>query len=252
MKLKCASDLHLHKNKTFDFEQSDCDLLVLAGDIMTGTRGIEFAESIAERHGKPVLYVAGNHEYYMHNYNQLQESFRQKTKHSQNVFFLNNDVFYYQDVRFIGTTLWTDYKLDGRYKQSDVMNIVENVLSDHRYIKFGTDGFFTTQHALVLHNTARNFLEQELNKTWEGKTVVITHHAPSLKCAHPDYQLDQIAGDFISDCEELVHKADLWLFGHTHANVDFQIGKCRVISNQLGYDRERVPVAFRPELIIEI
>ncbi|KKL61719.1 hypothetical protein LCGC14_2192510, partial [marine sediment metagenome] len=88
MKLQLASDLHLHRDKTFDFESSDSDILVLAGDIQSGTRGIEFAESLAERHGKIVLYVAGNHEYYMHNYNQLQESIRQKTKNSQNVFFL--------------------------------------------------------------------------------------------------------------------------------------------------------------------
>lgn len=252
MKLQLASDIHLHLNKTFDFESYDSDILVLAGDIWSGTRGIEFAESLAERHGKPVIYLAGNHEYYGHNYNQLQESLRLRAKNSQNVFFLNNDVFYYEDVRFIGTTLWTDYKLDGRYKQADVMLIVENVLSDHRYIKFGTDGFFTTKHALMLHNAARNFLQVELDKPWDGKTVVITHHAPSLKCAHPDYQLDQMAGAFISDCEALVHKADVWLFGHTHANVDFQIGKCRVVSNQVGYEREEIPVAFRPKLLIEI
>jgi predicted phosphodiesterase len=250
--IQVASDLHLHRNKTFDFESSDSDILILAGDIMTGTRGIEFAETLAYQHNKPVIYIAGNHEYYMHNYTQLQESLRVQAGKSQNVHFLNNDVFYYQDIRFVGSTLWTDYKLDGRFEQQDVMQYVGNVLNDHRYISFGTEGLFTTQHALMLHDISRNFLREELNKRWDGKTVVITHHAPSLKCAHPNFQMDHVAGAFISDCEDLIELADVWIFGHTHANVDFHIGKCRVVSNQLGYENERVPVAFRPDLIIEV
>lgn len=254
MKIQLASDLHLFHDKTYDFPfpSNDSDVLVLAGDIKSGTRSIEFAQEMADEHGKPVLFVAGNHEYYFNNFVQLNDSFRSISDKSDNVFFLDCNSFICKDVRFLGATLWTDYMLDGRFPQAEVMDAASHYMNDHLYIKSGLNGNFTPEHALTQHKKAREFLSDELSKSFSGKTVVITHHAPSLKCVHPNFGINPTAGAFMSDCDELIGQADLWLFGHTHANVDLHVGKCRLISNQFGYPNERIPRPFRNDLVIEV
>lgn len=252
MKIQLASDLHLFHDRTFDFPVTDSDVLILAGDIKPGIRSIEFAQRMADKHEKPVLFVAGNHEYYFHNFVQLHNAFTNISRMSANVFFLDCHAFDYLGVRFIGATLWTDYLLDQRFSQKSVMDAAASYMNDHVYIRSGLEGNFTPDHALTLHNEARTFLRTELARPFDGKKVVITHHAPSLKCAHPAFGINPTAGAFISDCEDLVLQADLWVFGHTHANVDMQVGQCRLISNQRGYPNENVPCPFRNDLVIEI
>lgn len=252
MKLQFGSDFHLNQYKLHQFPPMDSRAIILAGDIAEGMNGLEYAQQIAEEHQKPVIYVPGNHEYYRHNYVELQTQMRRYANQIENVIFLDNDVFELEGIRFIGSTLWTDYVLDGRYPRSRVMDIVGRCLNDHRLITYGLDGKFTTQHALALHRHARVFLERELNNPFRGKTVVITHHAPSLKCAHPHFAIDEVAGAFVSDLDDLVKKADQWIYGHTHANLDIHVGKCRLVSNQLGYSSERLPAPYRPDLLIEV
>lgn len=252
MALQVSSDQHLNRHKSYELPKLKSLAIILAGDIAEGMKGLEYAQQIAEEHQKPVIYVPGNHEYYWHNYIELQTEMRRYAKQIENVIFLDNDVFELEGIRFIGTTLWTDYELDGRYPRSRVMDIVGRCLNDHRLISYGLDGKFTTEHALALHREARAFLERELNKPYRGKTVVITHHAPSLKCAHPHFAVDEVAGAFISNMDDLVKMADLWIYGHTHANLDIHVGKCRLVSNQLGYSSERLPAPYRPDLLIDV
>jgi len=58
MRIHILSDLHLEFGD-FDPPRTDADVVVLAGDIHVGTRGVAWAR---ERfHPTPVL---GNHEYY--------------------------------------------------------------------------------------------------------------------------------------------------------------------------------------------
>ena len=61
MRLHVLSDLHL-EHAPFTAPQVDADVVVLAGDIAPGTAGIEWMRSRFD--GRPVLYVAGNHEFY--------------------------------------------------------------------------------------------------------------------------------------------------------------------------------------------
>lgn len=131
------------------------------------------------------------------------------------------------------------------------MLLAGEVINDHRCISFG-DSDFKPSHALELHHQARQFLKSELAKPFEGKTVVITHHAPSLKCEHPDFGINALAGAFMSHCDPLMENVDVWIFGHTHANKDLHVGDCRVISNQMGYVGENIDPAYCESLIVDI
>jgi len=253
MKLQLLSDLHLEMQGFYSIEATDADVVILAGDIGVGLKGMEWAIAESNRLNKPVIYVAGNHEFYRHHYQTLLTEMRALANTSPYVSFLENDVIEIHGVRFLGATLWTNYKVDGRAKQSFNMQVIGQMLNDHRMIGFGENHYdFTPADALALHNTSIAWLEAKLSEPFSGKTVVVTHHGPSLKCAHSNYGLDHLSAGFISNCELLVEQADVWCFGHTHSNLDTPIGQCRLISNQKGYPRESVPGDFDKNLIIEV
>jgi len=251
MKIQLFSDLHLEIQGFYSIEDIDTDVIILAGDISVGLKGLEWAIGESKRLHKPVIYVAGNHEFYRHHYQTLLEEFRILAETCPSVYFLEKDEVMIEGVRFLGTTLWTDYLAMKGVSQAGTMFKVGRALNDHRMIRFG-ENYFKPKDALRLNEESVTWLEEKLAESFDGKTVVVTHHGPSLKCAHPNYPIDEISAGFISSLEHLVSQADMWCFGHTHSNLDEYIGQCRLLSNQKGYPREKVPGGFNKNLIIKV
>lgn len=250
MKIHLLSDLHIEICGFYSIEDTEADIIVLAGDIHTGKSGVEWAIEEAERLKTPIIYVAGNHEYYKREYHQTLNEMRIAAARSESVHFLEKDEFVIGDVRFLGTTLWTDYQVSDE-SQDLCMLMCGNLINDHRLIQFN-DALFSTEHALKLHQESLQWLYKQIVAPHSGQTVVITHHGPSKHAAHPDYGLNVLSGAFISDLDNLVKEADLWLCGHTHSSVDVKIGTCRLVSNQRGYPREEIPGGFDRRKVIEI
>lgn len=109
MKIHLLSDIHLESGPYELPAGLDCDVIVAAGDIGVGLQGLEWLKTL----GKPVVYVAGNHEYWSKRENpvdmfDLQDQLRAAAAGS-NVHYLENDAVVIDGVRFIGATLWTSY-----------------------------------------------------------------------------------------------------------------------------------------------
>jgi len=251
MKIQIASDLHTEMHDCYALPKLDSDILILAGDIAVGKKGINFAIAQHYHQNKPVLYIAGNHEFYGYDYIELQHDIRDAASEHEHVHFLEKNELVIDETRFLGTTLWTDFLGNGEDEQEINLAIVNHNLNDHRLIKSG-ERPFTSEDALKQHQLSRQWLTKKLGEPFYGKTVVITHHAPSLICQHPDFEYEPLSTGFLSDMGDLVKMADLWVFGHTHYNVDTYIGQCRLISNQAGYPHENMPVSFNPNLVIEL
>lgn len=237
MKLQFSSDLHLEMRPNYHLSVTDADVIVLAGDIHVGIKAIEFAKSEAERQNKPVLVVAGNHEYYHHDYSELLSQFRALADTSPLVHFLENDEVILEGVRFLGSTLWTDYKGDGSDNAQFNMAFIGNALNDHRVIR-NTYKAFSPADALAIHQSSRAWLESKLAEPFSGKTVVITHHGPSVLTQHKSYPYGAMSSGFLSNLDVQVEKSDLWIYGHSHSNIDTMLGNCRLVSNQMGYPSE--------------
>lgn len=239
MKIQLLSDLH---NEFYrpdippQIAHTDADVVVLAGDIDVGLGGITWAAKETQRLGKPLVYVAGNHEFYHHDIALLDEM-RNYAAACDGLHFLENDELVINDVRFLGCTLWTDYRAAGDPVIS--MMEVQQALSDHHVISNG-EQLFSPEKALEFHRASRQWLEGKLSAPFPGKSVVVTHHGPSLLCQHPRFPLNALATAFISDLKELVEMSDVWCFGHTHSNLDAMESGCRIISNQRGYPGEGV------------
>ena len=249
MKIQVMSDLH----NEFMYSprvilKTDADVIVLAGDIDVGLKGVKWAIDISKAHNKPVIYVFGNHEYYHQYLPNLMTDAKYMTI-GTNVHLLENDVFIYKNVRFLGATLWTDFYACGKSKQLEAMDYCQHHMSDYEVINHGG---LMPYNILDIHKVSLVWLKKQLSTPFQGKTVIISHHAPSLKSCH--YELDLMSAGFVNKLDKLMYKycVNLWIHGHTHEVDDYMIGSTRVVSNQFGYFGGQEVWKFNPALVIKI
>jgi Icc-related predicted phosphoesterase len=248
MRVQIISDIHLEfGNREFDF--SHADLLILAGDIHVGEKGLAWI--LEKVKNIPVLYVLGNHEYYKHSYPKLLYKLK-TTARGTKVHVLENDAVTINGITFHGTTLWTDFELFGNpriagFECQQRMNDYKLIRRDPSYSKL------RSLDTHIMHKESLKWLEKSLNESTAKTNVVITHHAPSIKSIPVEYQNDPISAGFASNLEAFILKAkpNLWVHGHVHNAFDYYIGETRVICNPKGYPGEEV-VGFRDGLMVEV
>jgi predicted phosphodiesterase len=261
MRLQIASDLHLEllerkvPHARLIAPAPGADLLVLAGDIHNGVKGIEaFADWPV-----PVVYLAGNHEFYDRDWELTRRDLSAACARTQ-VTFRDNGSLEFEAVRILGCTLWTDFRLGGA-AQAQAMKAAERGLTDYRVIRTAS-GPARAQQTLADHQASRAWLEAELARPFDGKTVVVTHHGPHPLSIHPRFAGNPLNAGFVSDLTPMLGAADLWLHGHTHDSSDYQVGRCRVVANPAGYVLNRAATTelevrvengkFDPMLIVDV
>ena len=241
------SDLHLPVNRGAPalHVPEDADFVVVAGDIAAPVgQSMAFLEAEVAAQGKPVVFVAGNHEHYGQDFNASMASGVAARAKYPGVQWLENEAVVLGGVRFLGATLWTDYYL---YHNSETaMAVARRDLNDHAAIsskhRWAERGRFSPNEALLLHRESRAWLETALANPFDGKTVVVTHHAPHPLSVAPVYAGDSLTPAFVSDLSTLIeqYQPDLWVHGHTHASFDYVVPgtKTRVVCNPRGYGDE--------------
>lgn len=250
VRLHVLSDLHIER-RPFETGGVEADVVVLAGDIDRGTRGVEWAARWAD--GRPVLYVAGNHEFYGHSLPGLVDELRAAADGS-NVHVLENDEVRLDGTRFLGCTLWSDFDFDGAERRAESMAICARVVNDYEHITFDPDGrTLAPPDTRMLHESSRRWLASRLAQPHEGPTVIVTHHAPLIRGRPRSSALRAVAGAFASDVTELMgaDRVALWIFGHTHRTADLHMRGTHVVSNPRGYPHEPVS-GFDPGRVIEV
>jgi len=170
------------------------------------------------------------------------------------IHFLENNAIEIDGVRFLGTTLWSDFALYGN--SNDAMMAARQYINDYSVIR-GSSGFIKPQDTAEMHRKAAFWLDDELSKPFDGKTVIVTHFSPHRRCIATEFEGGALTPYFTADMAPMMTKynIDLWTFGHTHYNVDFEAENgCRVISNQRGYPNELRggDNGFRENLVIEL
>ena len=96
------------------------------------------------------------------------------------------------------------------------------------------------------------WLSEVLSIPFTGKTVVVSHFAPSLRSADPRYGVTPGTAGFCNALDGLLPMAQLWLHGHLHCPVDYTSAGCRVVANPLGYARKNEQLFFKPENCITV
>lgn len=247
MKLHILSDLHT-EFAFFDPPETDGDIVVLAGDIGVGSNGIEWAAK--QFRDRPVVYVPGNHEFYGHDIgitDQLQATA------PETISVLNNNVLELNGVRFLGTTLWTDFRLYGEEAAWSSRRQAKASVEDFASIRNG-ERLFTPEDSVELHETSKAWLVTNLEEDFNGPTVVVTHHLPAALSIAGKYKDSPLNPAFASRLEDVIdrYQPDLWIHGHTHVACDYEIFATRVVCNPRGYPSEASGKGFSPGLVVEI
>ena len=223
----------------------------MAGDIHEGTQGLEWAASVAA--GRPVIYVPGNHEFYGADLQGRAAEMRQ-VAHELGIHFLDNDTLVLSGVRFLGSTLWTDFALNGAGEMLDyALDAARCQMYDFEKIGFGDQVMFQPEQSISLHRAATAWLERSLAKPFDGVTVVVTHHCPHPGSVPRRYKGSLLSPAFASDLSGLIeaHQPHLWVHGHIHDACDYSVGATRIVCNPRGYSTEK-GLGFSARKIVEV
>ena len=275
LKLLVLSDLHLEFSPFVPdpVTVEKADVVVLAGDISNGTKAIPWARKAFG--AKPVVYVAGNHEFYRFDWIKLLDQMRQQAR-LHGVHFLKRESVTLQGVRFLGATLWTDFELFGPDKRSLAMRESARLMNDFHLIKtkplsleqsevwrHGSMCKLNPTYTLRRHRETLAWLKIELPLSEPEKTVVVTHHLPSGRSVAPQYANDMVSAIYASNLpQDVLMGAAVWIHGHAHTSFDYQIGdrerSARVVCNPRGYPLSRLRPGefenpgFDPGLMVEL
>ena len=227
---------------------------MLAGDIDRPGEAIAWAAGLA----KPAIYVPGNHEFYGSSIGATLRDLRALSA-GTNVRVLDDDELVVDGVRFLGSTLWTDFMVcgDGEIR-SAAMADARRFVRDFSRIRAedGADALFTPDDAAARHARHAAWIASRLATPHDGPTVVVTHHAPSRLSIHPRYADSLLNACFVSDAARLMggDRASLWIHGHTHDSFDYDLAGTRVVCNPRGYAKDGVNEnpSFDPGFTVDV
>jgi Icc-related predicted phosphoesterase len=234
-RIQIASDLHIEFTG-MDAEldvvaQESRDILIVAGDLAEGTRGIDWLRY--QCNFSDVVYVTGNHEYYGHDIDVVDKKLRDLAEEIPTLHFLQKDTVTLFGIKIAGCTLWTDMSgLDDWGKRC-----VEKAMADfHCITKRGAR--FTPQISNGINHDHRNWLRHQ-----QDADIVVTHHAPSYQSITPYWQEhgQLLNPGFAGNSDDLIEsiRPQFWIHGHMHSFLRYwhnkEIGGTQVICNPRGY-----------------
>jgi Icc-related predicted phosphoesterase len=241
MRLWIFSDLHLNfAPMTTPIVIPDADVCVVAGDV--SVKGPDRSVKWLIEHVSPfmpVVFVAGNHEYYHTSLEGGLAAGRTSAAES-NVYFLENEALEINGVHFAGCTLWTDFELMGN--RPFAMHHAELVMSDYHEVRLTSRSGrrMRASHTVRMHQESRMFIEGFLERHRRDRTVVVTHHAPSRQAIAHHYATDLTSAAFASDMDALIidRGPAIWIHGHLHERQSYTLGPTRIFCNPRGYPEE--------------
>ena len=272
VKIQLLSDLHLETQPEFQATPAPAaDLLVLAGDVGSYQRnsrlpgddfGLERFSPALGTWPVPVLYVPGNHEYDNLDFDETHARLR-STCQRLGITWLEREVLVREGVRFVGTTLWSNFDAIADQPQEPVTGEVERLKLRHKGLraanyyleKMGGTRFdrpFLAEQWRDLALKCQRWLADALAQPFDGKTVVVTHFAPSLRSADPRYGVTPGTAGFCNSLQPLMAKVDVWLHGHLHCQHDYVEAGCRVVANTLGYAKRGEQAEFNPTFVLDL
>lgn len=250
MRLLVLSDLHNEFHTFVPPDLDDIDAVILAGDIDVGTRGVEWANQMFRC---PVVMVLGNHEFYDGELGQVLEDCRAAA--APHVHLLERDEVTIGGIRFLGATLWTNFRLFGADKRVWAVLEAETSVTDYRVVRVadaGMDRPMKAADTIRLHHAARTWLSERLEEGTPERTVVVTHHAPHPGSLAAEFANDLCSAAYVSDLSDLMGRAGLWVHGHTHRSFDYLVRGTRVLCNPRGYWEHALNPEFNGQLVVEV
>lgn len=243
MRLQIVSDLHFEtqKNKVYlqDYITPVGDILVMAGDIGSMYRTRQLVDILEQACSMfpIVIYVPGNHEYYRlpkskpRKFSTLENVMVKFNQKHPNFYFLNRSKLQIGNYLFIGATLWTN-----------PTEFTDKIVRIHN---------ITKERFLMRHKLDKKFIYNSLTYAHNNDLIpiVVTHYPPSKKARNPSRNSDIYSSLYYNNLD--VSNVYMWISGHTHFNYSIMENGCKLISNQLGKNKDNIQ-DYKKMCIIEI
>jgi predicted MPP superfamily phosphohydrolase len=247
------------------------EVLVLAGDIGNPyfSSYTSFLANMNSKFSK-IFLLAGNHEYYTHRGSKENgQSVEQTNAHIQhlcdtlfpNIVFLNNQVWLYNSIYFVGTTQWGDLS----------RTAPQHIINDALQIKDMDAALFTAKYRQSAQFLLDALHHIEVHKKPSNSVVVLTHHQPSHRVIAEKFRTSPVNGWFAGSLDALMERydpiIDYWVYGHTHdesrvrltwpsapqTSVDGTAGApshCLYVCNPVGYPGKNKNVDYGAQLVV--
>ena len=243
MRIYILSGLHIEFKPFFPQLTEDIDLIILAGDIDVGDRGVQWVQRYST--SVPVVYIPRIHEYYRYQLDALERCMRTRAG-TTNVTILDNDLIVMGNYQIFGATLWLNWALDGSPAAS--AKDAQRNINDFSPIRTGEPAqLLTSKDVARLNAELRTWLEKS-RRSCKKIPIVVTYFAPSRNSIAPQFVGNPLNPAFATDCEDLFSGVPLWIHGSAHGSRDYVCGDTRVICNPRGYPSEET--GFDPHLVV--
>lgn len=300
--IKFADEINEQIQKIKD--EGDIPIVICAGDIGEGING---AKWIAQLQAE-VIYVCGNHEFWNQDFFETNEAIKNyiKEPNHKHIHFLSNETIILHNIRFIGSTLWTgmgeylpwvsknhiikfhaamgDFKRITAEKWYNPNNEtrLKTFLSHHGIDEDKIKEIIASKSFNPLIEREENrksieYLEEQLQKQYDGQTVVVSHHLPVyelwmkqkempeesvsgeiINVERPFYEAAKgndgiyrdilMMGYYANNLKDLFYdelSPQYWLHGHLHQSMSEIIGRTKVISSPVGYKKQSSEIKYK-------
>lgn len=254
MKIQYASDLHLEFKENVSWFLDNpiipCgDILVLAGDIGYLETDMysdhPFWDWCSRNFGLTIV-VPGNHELYRNfDINELSEDWSLEIRDNVRAYY-NSRISLDGETDLIVSTLWAHILPSEAY-------FTEHGVADFKVIRDGSHRLSWNRFNDE-HDKCVEFIRRSVEHSKALTKIVVTHHVPSFDLMAGEFKGSLINGAFTSDLNSLMESLpiDYWIYGHSHRNIDKEIGGVKCVCNQLGYVFDGEHMDFVRDKVIEI
>ncbi|MCF4125083.1 metallophosphoesterase [Methylobacterium sp. SyP6R] len=281
MRLFPLSDLHLERRPlaAVTAPTHPFDVMVCAGDVWEGEPERGLAALLQLSGERPVVLVPGNHERYapagdprtapelLAALRAGVEAINREASRERVVLLEGGETRIIDGVRFVGATLWSDWRLAGRWLSPDTPDRPADPVAyaaarmtdpatgsrEYRAIRQGDGTPWTPQAAMDAHAADKAAMMAALARPHPGPTVAVTHHPPIAEAADrfrdapgvPWWVPAFYATTLLADLADADRPA-LWVSGHFHAAHDLALHGTRCLANPVEGR------TFAPERVVEV
>ncbi|MBI5926113.1 MAG: metallophosphoesterase [Aquabacterium sp.] len=277
MRIQLVSDLHLERYPDFTPSAApDVDVLVLAGDIGSYQPGSllkdddfglgRFSPRRPDAPWPRVLYIPGNHEFDSLEFEPTCARLK-ATCERLGIEWLDREVITIGQVRFVGTTLWSDFEAFAKAERTETKRL-QALEKAYRAANFYLRKNTTLRGGIpmlaedmrTLSQDCQTWLSEALSRPFDGTTIAVTHFAPTLRSGDPRYGATPGTAGFCNSLDHLLPQAQVWMHGHLHCAKDYVVSgtaegrpyACRVMANPRGYFSKGEQQAYQAHFVIDL